>query len=86
MNHLKQLFSMKLLPFTTAFFGTTFATLYFALVVQSTLLTVVFALCQCASIVWYIMASIPGGETGLKFFSRVFTGVVTRTASKTLPV
>lgn len=86
MNHLKQLFSMKLLPFTTAYFGTTFATLYFALVVQSTLLTVVFTLCQCASIVWYVMASIPGGETGLKFFSRVFTGVVTRTASKTLPV
>uniref|UniRef100_A0A023FD81 Vesicle transport protein n=2 Tax=Amblyomma TaxID=6942 RepID=A0A023FD81_AMBCJ len=86
MNHMKQLFSLKMLPFTTAYFGTTFATLYFALVVQSTLLTVVFTLCQCASIVWYVVSSIPGGETGLKFFSRVFTGVVTRTASKTLPV
>uniref|UniRef100_G3MSJ4 Vesicle transport protein n=1 Tax=Amblyomma maculatum TaxID=34609 RepID=G3MSJ4_AMBMU len=86
MNHTRQLFSLKMLPFTTAYFGTTFATLYFALVVQSTLLTVVFTLCQCASIVWYVVSSIPGGETGLKFFSRVFTGVVTRTASKTLPV
>lgn len=86
MNHMKQLFSLKMLPFTTAYFGTTFATLYFALVVQNTLLTVVFTLCQCASIVWYVVSSIPGGETGLKFFSRVFSSVVTRTASKTLPV
>uniref|UniRef100_A0A023FUB4 Vesicle transport protein n=1 Tax=Amblyomma parvum TaxID=251391 RepID=A0A023FUB4_AMBPA len=86
MNHMKQLLSLKMLPFTTAYFGTTFATLYFALVVHSTVLTVVFTLCQCTSIVWYVVSSIPGGETGLKFFSHVFTGVVTRTASKTLPV
>ncbi|XP_075745414.1 uncharacterized protein LOC119176255 isoform X3 [Rhipicephalus microplus] len=86
MNHVKQLLSLKQLPFTTAYFGTTFATLYFALVVKSTLLTVLFTICQCASIIWFVLASIPGGETGLKFFSRVFTGAVSRTASKTLPV
>uniref|UniRef100_A0A131Z2E1 Vesicle transport protein n=1 Tax=Rhipicephalus appendiculatus TaxID=34631 RepID=A0A131Z2E1_RHIAP len=86
MNHIKHLLSLKQLPFTTAYFGTTFATLYFALVVKSTLFTVLFTICQCASIIWFVLASIPGGETGLKFFSRVFTGAVTRTASKTLPV
>uniref|UniRef100_A0A131XCV9 Vesicle transport protein n=1 Tax=Hyalomma excavatum TaxID=257692 RepID=A0A131XCV9_9ACAR len=86
MNHIRQLLSLKQLPFTTAYFGTTLATLYFALVVKSTLFTVLFTICQCASIIWFVLASIPGGETGLKFFSRIFTGVVTRTASKTLPV
>ncbi|XP_077510840.1 vesicle transport protein SFT2C isoform X1 [Amblyomma americanum] len=48
MNHMKQLFSLKMLPFTTAYFGTTFATLYFALVVRmcaNCMLTVHYKLC-----------------------------------------
>lgn len=86
MNHLRHLFSRERLPFTLAYFGTTFATLYFALVVRSTLPTALFALCQVVSLLWFILTYIPGGQTGLRFFSKVFTGMVTRTASKTLPV
>lgn len=86
MNHLRHLFSKDRLPFTLVYFGTTLATLYFALVVKSTLPTAVFALCQAVSLVWFVVSYIPGGQTGLRFFSKVFTGTVTRTASKTLPV
>lgn len=86
MNHLRHLFSKDRLPFTLVYFGSTFATLYFALVVKSTLPTAAFALCQAVSLVWFVVSYIPGGQTGLRFFSKVFTGAVTRTASKTLPV
>lgn len=86
MNHIKHLFSVPRLPFTTAYIGTILATLYFSLWVKSTILTVVCAICQVITLVWYIVSYIPGGQTGLKFFSKVFYSVATKTVQKTLPV
>ena len=34
----------------------------------------------------YIVSYIPGGQTGLKFFSNIFYAVASKTVSKTLPV
>ncbi|PSN58167.1 hypothetical protein C0J52_00991 [Blattella germanica] len=86
MNHLKHLFSRERLPFTAAYFGTLLATLYFALSVQSTPLTVLFAVGQIMALLWFLISYIPGGQTGLSFFTRLFSSAVTNTVSKTLPV
>ncbi|KDR21649.1 protein transport protein SFT2 [Zootermopsis nevadensis] len=86
LNHLQHLFSRDRLPFTAAYFGTLFATLYFALQVQSTPLTVLCAVGQIVALLWFLVSYIPGGQTGLQFCTRMFSSAVTSTVSKTLPV
>ncbi|GLG94083.1 hypothetical protein R5R35_010012 [Gryllus longicercus] len=86
MNHIRHLFSKERLPFTTVYFGTLFATLYFALSVQSTPFTVLCAVGQIVALLWFLMSYIPGGQTGLMFFTRLCSSAVTSTVSKTLPV
>lgn len=85
-NHLRHLFSRDRLPFTAAYFGTLFATLYFALHVQSTPFTVLCAVGQTVALLWFLISYIPGGHTGLQFCTRIFSSAVTSTVSKTLPV
>lgn len=85
-NHLRHLFSRDRLPFTAAYFGTLFATLYFALHVQSTPFTVLCAVGQIVALLWFLVSYIPGGQTGLQFCTRLFSSAVTSTVSKTLPV
>lgn len=85
-NHIRHLLTVRSLPFTTLYFGSMFATLYFSISAHNTGLTVLFAAVQIMAIVWYIVSFIPGGQTGLKFFSKIFSSVVTKTVSKTLPV
>ncbi|KAI2798802.1 hypothetical protein BLOT_010783 [Blomia tropicalis] len=81
-NHLKNQFSRDRLPFTLAYFGSLIATLYFAMSVQSVILTTIFALIQVIALVWYVVTYIPGGHSSLMFFSRIAANTVT----KTLPV
>ncbi|KAH9395051.1 hypothetical protein TYRP_005120 [Tyrophagus putrescentiae] len=81
-SHLKHQFSRERLPFTLAYFGSLIATLYFAMELQSTILTILAAITQIVALVWYVFTYIPGGQTGLMFFSRVAASTV----SKTLPV
>lgn len=76
-NHLKHQFSKERLPFTVAYFGTLMATLYMALVVQSTILTTIFAFMQGIALLWYVLTYIPGGQTGLMFFSKMAASTVT---------
>ncbi|KAK2143484.1 hypothetical protein LSH36_838g01011 [Paralvinella palmiformis] len=85
-NHMKHLLSAQRLPFTTAYFGSMFATLYFSMWLRSTIFTVLFAVLQILALVWYIVSYIPGGQTGLRFFSKVFYSAATKTVQKTLPV
>lgn len=86
MNHLKHLCSAQRFPFTATYFGTMFATLYFSMIKQVTLMTIVCALLQMLALVWYVMSYIPGGQTGLKFFTKVFTSIAGKAVSSTLPV
>lgn len=81
-SHLKHQFSRERLPFTSAYFGSLIATLYFALEVQSIVLTTFFTLVQIIALLWYVFTYIPGGQTGLVFFSKIAASTV----SKTLPV
>jgi len=86
LNHLKHIFSYGRLPFTLAYFGSMMATLYSALVIKSTTITLVFATFQMVALAWYIFSYIPGGVTGMKFFTKLFASFCTKTVSKTLPV
>lgn len=85
-NHIKHLFAPARLPFTTAYFGTMFATLYFSLWLKSTPLTIVCAVAQILALIWYIVSYIPGGKTGMSFFTKIFYLAASKTVSKTLPV
>ncbi|XP_074655143.1 uncharacterized protein LOC141908825 [Tubulanus polymorphus] len=86
MNHVKHLLSGPRIAFTTAYLGTMFATIYFSVWYKSTALTIVFAVAQMISLVWYMVSYIPGGHTGMKFFTKIFYSAASTTVSKTLPV
>ncbi len=53
-NHLRHLFSRDRLPFTSVYLATLFGTLYFAMGLQSTPLTVVAAVGQLIALIWYV--------------------------------
>lgn len=50
--------------------------------VQSTALTVLFAIVQIITLLLTILAEVPGGTSGLKFFGQMFKSKV----SNTLPI
>ncbi|MPC29386.1 Vesicle transport protein SFT2C [Portunus trituberculatus] len=85
-NHLKHLFSSERIVFTTVYFASLFATLYFALSLQSTIFTSITAIIQVAALLCFVLSNIPGGQTGLKFFSSICSSMVKTTVSKALPV
>ncbi|XP_071530377.1 vesicle transport protein SFT2C [Panulirus ornatus] len=85
-NHLKHLFSSERLIFTSVYFISLFATLYFALSLQSTILTSVGAIVQVMALLCFVLSNVPGGQTGIKFFSSICSSMVKSTVSKALPV
>lgn len=85
-NHLKHLFSGDRILFSAVYFLTIGATLYFSMWRRSFFMTIICALIQILAMVWYIISYIPGGQTGLKFFSKVFYSFSTKAASTVLPV
>lgn len=86
MNHIKHLLSGDRLPFTLIYFLTIGATLYFSMWRRSYLLTLLCAVVQLLVMTWYIISYIPGGQTGLSFFYKVFYAFSKKTASTVLPV
>lgn len=86
MNHLKHLFSKERLIFTCTYFGTLIMTLYFAMAKHSTAWTVLFAVLQVMALIWFLTSYIPGGYTGINFFTKLCSSTVSTTISKTLPV
>ncbi|XP_013196113.1 uncharacterized protein LOC106139252 [Amyelois transitella] len=81
-NHVKSLFS-KERALATVMYGTTLiGTLYCALHLGSTLLTVLCAIAQVVSLIWMMMGSVPGGSSGVRFFGSMFKSSV----SNTLPI
>ncbi|XP_066137737.1 uncharacterized protein [Euwallacea fornicatus] len=71
--YLKHMVSKERILLTLTYGGTLFATLYCALHLQSTPLTVLFAVGQIVSLLWTVISNIPGGTAGLSFFSKMFT-------------
>ena len=85
-NHFKHLASKERLPFTLVYMGSLFGTLYFALALQSTVLTVLAAAAQVIALFWFTLSYIPGGQTGLKFMARIGSSLCRTTTGASLPI
>jgi len=68
--YVKHLVSTERLPFTATYFGSIALTLYFALGLRITILTILSAAVQIICLVWYTISYFPMGSTGLKFAAR----------------
>ncbi|PLB43968.1 SFT2 domain protein [Aspergillus steynii IBT 23096] len=66
----KHLVSGSRLPFTAAYFGSIAMTLYFAIGLHSTFLTLISSIFQLAALLWYLVSYFPMGSTGLQFMGR----------------
>ncbi|KAG4066871.1 hypothetical protein HA402_012938 [Bradysia odoriphaga] len=82
MAFFKQAFSRSRLTVSLCYASSLLATMYFAMFAQSTAFTVLFAVAQIITLLLMIMAEIPGGTSGLKFFGSMFKSKV----SSTLPI
>eukprot|EP00116_Pleurobrachia_bachei_P009651 sb/3469913/ len=80
------LLSRARLPFTVAYVGTLFGTIYVAMVLKSTLLTVPCAVFQLVALLWYVFSYVPGGVTGLKFLTKLLGSALVKKAENILPV
>jgi len=87
-NHAKHLFNRERLPFTSVYIGSLALTLYFAMGLQSTVLTTIAAVCQVCALLWFVISYIPGGQTGLKFFTRICSSLCRKTVGggSSLPI
>uniref|UniRef100_A0A1A9VZQ8 Vesicle transport protein n=1 Tax=Glossina brevipalpis TaxID=37001 RepID=A0A1A9VZQ8_9MUSC len=86
-NFFKTLCNRDRFLMSTTYFGSLIATLYCALWVHSTALTVLFALAQMIALAFMVISTIPGGASGVKLFGSLFKSSVSRSAgSSTLPV
>ncbi|EFN67428.1 Vesicle transport protein SFT2C [Camponotus floridanus] len=75
-NYMKSLFTADKRCFTVSYFATLTGTLYFALHLQSTPLTILCAVLQLIAMLSFLISHIPGGTTGLMFFTRMFRSSV----------
>lgn len=82
LSYLKSLFTAERRCFTVSYFVTLIGTLYFALHLQSTPLTIFCAVLQLIAMLSFLVSHIPGGTKGLMFFTRMFKSSV----NSTLPV
>jgi len=80
--HLKHMVSRDRVCLTITYGLTLFGTLYCALHLQSTPLTVLGAVGQVITLLWTVVASVPGGATGFSIFTKIFS----KSVSSTLPV
>ncbi|EAS27653.3 SFT2 domain-containing protein [Coccidioides immitis RS] len=76
MTYAKHLLSGPRLPFTAAYFASIGLTLFFAVGLHSTLLTLISSIFQLVALVWYLVSYFPMGTTGLRLATRVGTGRV----------
>lgn len=85
-NHVVHLLSKDRLPFTTIYISSLALTLYFAMGLQSAILTPIAACIQVMALVWFIVSYIPGGQTGLRFMTKMCSGFCRSSVNKNLPV
>uniref|UniRef100_A0A182P940 Vesicle transport protein n=1 Tax=Anopheles epiroticus TaxID=199890 RepID=A0A182P940_9DIPT len=79
----RQMFSRERVAMSISYTCCLTATLYFAMVAQSTALTVLFAVAQIITLLWMILAAIPGGMSGVKFFGSMFRSSVSSSNTTT---
>jgi hypothetical protein len=64
--YVQHLISGPRLPFTGAYLGSLALSLYFALGLHSTVLTLLSAIIQLACLAWYLISYFPMGSSGLR--------------------
>jgi len=85
-QHMVHLLSKERLPFTTIYVSTLALTLYFAMGLQSAILTPIAAVAQVIALTWFVVSYIPGGQTGLRFMTKMCSGFCRSSVNKNLPV
>ncbi|KAI2629384.1 vesicle transport protein [Xylaria nigripes] len=65
-TYIQHLTSGPRLPFTAAYFGSIALTIYFAIGLHNTILTLISSLIQIASLIWYLVSYFPMGSSGLR--------------------
>lgn len=85
-QHMVHLLSKERLPFTTVYISTLALTLYFAMGLQSAILTPIAAVAQVIALTWFVVSYIPGGQTGLRFMTKMCSGFCRSSVNKNLPV
>lgn len=81
---MSHLCSRARLPFTFAYVSTLSLTIYFAIIQQSTILTVPCAILQIVALLWYVLSSVPGGQRGLNFLTKICWKTASKASS--LPI
>jgi len=74
----KHLVSPERLPFTAAYLGSLFVTLYFAIGLQSYTLTIIGIIVQVISLLSFVISYLPGGVSGMKYLVQMITSSVGR--------
>ncbi|KAM3418512.1 Protein transport protein SFT2 [Cercospora zeina] len=64
--YVRHLISQERLPFTATYFGSIALTLYFAVGLRSTILTLFTSIVQIVALVWYLVSYFPMGSQGLR--------------------
>ncbi|KAB0791884.1 hypothetical protein PPYR_12576 [Photinus pyralis] len=80
--YLKHSFTRERIWLTVTYVFTLGVTLYCALHLQSTPFTVLGAVGQIITLLWSVVASVPGGATGVGVFSKIFS----KSVGATLPI
>lgn len=71
LQYAQHLISGPRLPFTAAYFGSIVMTIYFAVGLHSTILTLFSSIVQLVALLWYLVSYFPMGSTGLRFAARL---------------
>ena len=61
------MFSKERLPFTAAYLGSLFATLYCSIIMKSYVFSLVSCICQVVTLVYYVASFFPGGASGAQY-------------------
>ncbi|OWA50381.1 hypothetical protein BV898_14900 [Hypsibius exemplaris] len=83
-NHFRSMIAADRLPLTSVYLMSVAATLYFALEMQSTVLTVLAGGVQVFTLIWYTVSYLPGGQTGFKFFTKLTSSLLKKSATTVL--
>ncbi|ODQ81798.1 hypothetical protein BABINDRAFT_31849 [Babjeviella inositovora NRRL Y-12698] len=70
-NYIQHLISKDRLPFTVIFFGSVISTIYFAVVVKSSILTLLSGIMEVLAVIYYTMSYFPFGAQSFQWFLSV---------------
>ncbi|CAI7734668.1 unnamed protein product [Closterium sp. NIES-54] len=77
MVQLQSMTSAERLPFSLFLVGSMVSTIYCSMVLHSYLLSVISSGAQVLALVYYVVSFFPGGTTGLRFLTSMFTSAAT---------